>query len=413
MQADQCGIYVRSLDDKPDAADGPPLAKVMLNLLPSDTAVAYAPSPDPRHGYILFEQYGTLMALPFNAGALRTEGAAVPVAEGLAASSQLSDAISLNPRSYSASSTGVLAYLPNRAAASDGQLLWFNREGKVLGQLGPPGFYGEVALSADGKLVMVSRVTGRGYDHIWVADSARGVFTRLNPGETVDYAGDAISPDGRIAFTFMPSGSAGDIYVKSATGAGAAELLVQNGHLKHPNDWSSDGRYIIYDEHGAQKQDLWVVPMAGDRKPVPFLVTPADETLGRFSPDGSWVAYRSDESGQSEVYVQGFVPGQSPAAGIGKWQISTSGGDKPYWRHDGKEIYYIAPDGMMMAVPVLATGTSFKPGVAVPLFQTHVRGYEPYAVSPDGRFLINTLPDESEHATPITVVLNWWAGLKK
>jgi len=193
------------------------------------------------------------------------------------------------------------------------------------------------------------------------------------------------------------------------------EPLVKSATQKHPNHWSLDGRFLIYDDHTAQKQDLWIVPMTGDNhKPIPFLVTPADETFGQFSPDTKWVAYSSDESGRREVYVQGFVPDHIPAAGVGKWQISTAGGDKPRWRRDGKELYYIALDGKMMAVPVKSTATTFEPGVAVSLFETHVTGFVPYDVAPDGRFLINTvMEDTSANSSPITVVLNWTAGLKK
>jgi hypothetical protein len=112
--------------------------------------------------------------------------------------------------------------------------------------------------------------------------------------------------------------------------------------------------------------------------------------------------------------VQGFVPDHIPAAGIGKWQISSAGGAKPRWRRDGKELYYIALDGKMMAVPVKSTATTFEAGVAVPLFDTHTRGYTPYDVAADGRFLINTaMGDASANSSPITVVLNWTAELKK
>jgi hypothetical protein len=209
-------------------------------------------------------------------------------------------------------------------------------------------------------------------------------------------------------------GALGDIYVRLASGAGTAELLVKSATLKHTNHWSLDGRFLIYDDHTTQQQDLWIVPMTGDRKPIPFLVTPADETSGQFSPDTKWIAYSSDESGRREVYVQGFVPDHVPAAGVGKWQISTAGGDKPRWRRDGKELYYIARDGMMMAVAVKSTATTFEPGVAVPLFETHARGFAPYDVAPDGRFLINTVMENAAaNTSPITVVLNWTTGLKK
>jgi eukaryotic-like serine/threonine-protein kinase len=238
----------------------------------------------------------------------------------------------------------------------------------------------------------------------------------VNPGDTREYDPAAISPDGRVAFSYMPGGALGDIYLRLANGAGVPEPLVKSVTQKHPNHWSLDGRFLIYDDHTTQKQDLWIVPMSGDsHKPVPFLVTPADETSAQFSPDTKWVAYSSDESGRREVYVQGFVPDRVPAAGVGKWQISTAGGDKPRWRRDGKEIYYIAPDGKMMAVPIKSAATTFEPGVlAIPLFDTHVTGFVPYDVAPDGRFLLNTLlEDTTPNSSPIGVVLNWTAALKK
>jgi hypothetical protein len=152
----------------------------------------------------------------------------------------------------------------------------------------------------------------------------------------------------------------------------------------------------------------------GDQKPIPFLVTPADETDATFSPDTKWIAYSSDESGQREVYVQGFVPDQVPAAGISKSLISTAGGAKPQWRADGRELYYLAPDGKMMAVSVKSAAGMFEPGIAVPLFDTHAMSFKPYDVAPDGRFLINTAMEESaDDTSPITVVLNWTAGLHK
>jgi len=228
-----------------------------------------------------------------------------------------------------------------------------------------------------------------------------------------DYCGLAISPDGRATFTYTIGGVLGDLYVKAANGAGTAEPLVKSAFMKHTNHWSRDGRYIVYDEHTAQQQDLWIVPMAGDRKPIPFLVTPADESDANFSPDTKWIAYSSDESGRREVYVQGFVPDHVPAAGIGKWQISAAGGAKPRWRRDGKELYYIALDDKMMAVPVKSTATTFEPGPAVALFETHPRGYVPYDVAADGRFLINTVTEGAADSSPITVMLNWTAGLRK
>jgi Tol biopolymer transport system component len=351
---------------------------------------------------LFFLKDGALTSVAFDAR--RREVTGTPITENGAP----------NVAAYSASATGVLAFRTGLPAAIESQLLWFDREGKLLGQLGPPAPYGDVQLSPDGKLVVVDHQGNRGYDHLWSADPVRGVFSRVNPGDFQDYAGNAVSPDGRVAFTDTIGGGTGDIYLRLASGAGKPELLVKSATIKHPNHWSLDGRFIVYDDHTAQKQDLWIIPMAGDHKPIPFLATPDDEADANFSPDTRWIAYSSDESGRREVYVQGFVPDHVPAAGITKRQISTAGGAKPRWRRDGKEMYYIASDGKMMAVPVKSTATTFEVGVAVPLFATRTRGYTPYDVAPDGRFLINTATDAATaNSAPITVVLNWAAGLKK
>jgi dipeptidyl aminopeptidase/acylaminoacyl peptidase len=171
------------------------------------------------------------------------------------------------------------------------------------------------------------------------------------------------------------------------------------------DDWSRDGRYIIEQTSDAKRgYDLWVLPLFGDKKPFPYLQTPANETKAKLSPDGQWLAYVSDESKRSEIYVQAF-----PAPG-GKSQISTSGGDHPVWSRDGKELYYIAADGKMMAVEV-KTGAKFEAGSPKSLFDAHLAG-NGFDVGKDGRFLI-PVPVEQGGATPITVVLNWTAGLKK
>jgi Tol biopolymer transport system component len=204
----------------------------------------------------------------------------------------------------------------------------------------------------------------------------------------------------------------------SATGLGSPEpLLLKSPTIKHSNDFSPDGRFLIYDDHTAQRQDLYVLPLdapaGGERMPIPFVVTPADETFGQFSPDGKWIAYSSDESGRREVYVQGFAPERIPATGVGKWTISIAGGDKPRWSADGKELFYLALDSKLMSVPVKLAPT-FEPGLPVPLFQADVIAYTPYDVAPDGRFLLNTIVETAAPAaSPVTVVLNWEAGLKR
>ena len=162
------------------------------------------------------------------------------------------------------------------------------------------------------------------------------------------------------------------------------------------------------------RPNLWVLPLSGERKPFPFVNTNFDERNGQFSPDGRWVAYQSNESGRFEIYVQPF-----PGPG-GKWQVSTGGGVDPRWRHDGKELFYIASDGKLMSAAVQRSGQTLEASTPVALFQTRIVGgnlsntqRQQYAVAPDGkRFLVNTIADEST-ASPIIIVTNWTAGLKK
>lgn len=153
-----------------------------------------------------------------------------------------------------------------------------------------------------------------------------------------------------------------------------------------------------------------------DRKPFVFLKTPFREVYRTFSKDGRWVAYHSNESGRPEVYVRPFVPpgatGKAATAAAGQWQVSTAGGILPLWRSDGKELYYIYPDGAMMAAPIKVNGTTLEPGAPMMLFRPHIFGGgadiqlgQQYDVTPDGRFLINTLLNEA--AAPITLLQNW------
>jgi hypothetical protein len=186
------------------------------------------------------------------------------------------------------------------------------------------------------------------------------------------------------------------------------------------SDWSTDGRYLLYQRPGEKTgQDLWIAPQlpegaGGDRKPFPYLQSQFDERDGRFSPDGNWVAYVSDESGRDEIYVQSF-----PLSGA-KFQISTGGGTQPKWRKDGTELFYVAADQVLMAVPVKLgrpPAEPFQPGSPKPLFAlpTYSSGLagRDYAVSNDGqRFLVPSVEGSGE-APPLTVVLNWQAALKK
>ena len=405
------GLYVGLLDAAPDAQND-------TRLVIADSTPVVVPSVPGHSASVLFLRQGTLLAQRLDEQS-QPAGNVQTVAEDVGSSA--------NAGWFSASTTGVLSYRIGRGPiASD--LAWFDRTGKRLGQLGPSMEIqgGGVALSADGKRVAVTRgdaqvmsALGSGIQpgaHVWVADVSRGVFSRLNASSNDSESSQVMMPDGRVVFSTTRNG-VGDLYWMAGDGTGTPEpLIVKSPTVKHPNGVSRDGRFLIFDDHTAQRQDLWILPLTpppagGERKPFPFLVTAADETFGQFSPDGKWIAYDSDESGSREVYVQGFAPDRVPAAAFGKWQISTAGGNKPKWSHDGKELYYIAPDRKLMAVPV-KTGSTFEPGLAVPLFEVNSLSFFPYEVAPDGRFLVNAPRENAVDAMPPIVVLNWQAALK-
>jgi Tol biopolymer transport system component len=391
---DQSGVYMGSLNGGAESANA-------SRLLFASSGVVFAPSSDANVGHLLFVRGSTLMTQPFDAARAEVAGEATPVAENMP---------DIGARAFSASTTGVLAYR-GEGATSGSRLIWFDRDGKSLGEVGSPGLYGDVNVAPDQKTLVVSRREPETeIPHLWIVDLHRRVTSRLNPGDELDVA-PALSHDGRIVFR---SGVAGDLYSRSASGADDPVLLLKSSIAMHPNDWSADGRFIIYDEqHPSRRSDLWVLPLASDRKPIPFLTTPAHEVLAQFSPDDRWVVYSSNESGRLEVYVRDFAPNRVPAFGSVKIPISTGGGTTPRWRPDGKEIYYIAPGGKMMAVPVKLAPT-FEPGVPAPLFDTNATGTFSYDVAADGRFLVNTRSEQdSVSSPPIVVMMNWQAALKK
>jgi Tol biopolymer transport system component/tRNA A-37 threonylcarbamoyl transferase component Bud32 len=381
-------IYLASLDSNE--------RKLLLN---SDAGnVLYS------QGHLLFLRETTLMAQPFDTRRLILTGEAFPIAE------QILRSTTTPPYGvFSASDNGVLAYQTGTAAGNS-QLVWFDRTGKQIGVLGDSAVYSDLELSPDGKRASISISDGKQAD-IWVYDVARGLRTRFTFDPANEWESIWSSDGSRIVFNSNRKGRY-DLYQKASSGAGTEEVLLEDNLDKLPVSWSPDGRFILY-VTGANTprtgNDLFVLPLSGDRKSVPFLNTQFNEGLGQFSPDGRWVVYASNEAGRFEVYVAPF-----PGPG-GKWQISTGGGSWPRWRRDGAEIFYIGPDNKLMAAAVNSKGSNFDVGAVKPLFETHaVTAFRySYAVSADGqRFLINTVPEQAASA-PITVVVNWTAGLKK
>ncbi|HWC95284.1 MAG TPA: protein kinase [Candidatus Sulfopaludibacter sp.] len=389
-------IAVASLDET--AAQSRP-ADSLLAI--DGTNFVYAPDEDGRHGYIVFQRGGLVMAQRFDGVALKLSGRPVSVVEGVG--------------SFSAAG-GVLAYRAD-TAAENSRLVWLDRGGRETGQFGPPGHYADVKIARDGKTVAVDQAEGNTTtSHSWIGDLARGTFSRPIQGDTYE-VGPVMIPDGRVAFTYASSAGKGDLYITAANGAGTPSALVKSAHVKHSNDVSPDGRFLIYDEHnGDQRQDLQIVPLTGapgSQPPVTFLATRADETFGQFSPDGKFILYASDEAGSRAVYVRDFIADPAPAAGSGKWLISSNGGGRPRWNPNGKEILYIGADDSLMSVPY-RTSPQFEPGIPVPLFKVTMTGFAGWDVAADGRFLINIpIAEKTVADRPITVVLNWTTALRE
>jgi hypothetical protein len=348
-------------------------------------------------GYIMFLRNDALFAQPFDIKALKITGEATRLADNMLIDIQ-------GQASYSASQNGILLY---RSAAGQGkrQFIWFDRIGKPIGPAGAPArFSTNFDLSSDGK-----RIAATENDDLWVIEWERNVSTRL----TFDSAYNnnmAWSPDGlQIAFTTTRKGN-WDIFEKKLSENEEAKPLLESAGAKWVKDWSKDGRYISY-TFGIQEPDLYVLPLFGDKKPFPIVQSPFSQDMPRFSYDGKRLAYDSNESGTWQVYIDAF-----PASGQ-KRQISTTGagGAQPHWRKDGRELYYLALDGKMMAVDISGDSKP-EPGIARPLFDTELNVdpvNDQYSVTPDGERFLILKPLLETTSTPITVVLNWTSLVKK
>jgi serine/threonine protein kinase/Tol biopolymer transport system component len=364
-------------------------------LFPTTSKVLYA-----EPGYLLYERESAVFAQPFDGRRLTLTGEATRLADHV-------QHLTAGPHAaFSVSQTGVLVYRTESIGRQ--QLMWFDRTGKNLGPVGEPGTYGGFALSPDGKAVAVTRTVANNAD-IWIVDLGRNVTTRLTSDAATD-DNPVWSPDGRqIAFNSNRKGVF-QIFTRKATGLGDDVPVLESHENMRVSDWSRDEKYLVYGSY-ASAGAINVLPLLGERKPLPIMHSQFNARRGRFSFDGRWLAYESDESGQWQVYAISF-----PAADE-KRQISTNGGTAPEWRSDGRELYYVAPDGKLMAVDI-NEGVTLSSGVPRALFDTSLRtsqsflGASGFAVTPDGRrFLVRTSLVEGRE--PITVVLNWQALLRR
>jgi eukaryotic-like serine/threonine-protein kinase len=391
---DSQGIYVGSLDTKPES-------QPTQRLLASASQAIYVASRTSQRGQLLFMREGRLLAQSFDANRLALTGEAFPIADQVGQTGAYG---------FFSAIDGVLAYRAGR----ENQLTWFDRQGKAFDQMSEPANTNVLSISPDNRLVFARLDLDKGNFDIWLTELARGVTTRV----TFDPANDSFpvrSPDGsRIVFNSDRSGVL-DLYRKELNGGGRDELLLHTGKNKWPDDWSHDGRYLIYEELDAEgKEDLWLLPLEGAPKPFVWIRSPFRENYAQFSPDDRWIAYQSNESGRLEVYVRPFMSNNAAAPPpAGSYQVSKDGGARPVWRRDGRELIYVGPNQMLTAVDVTAD-PRFQTGSPKALFRLPaLADVIHFALHPDGQRFLIPAPAAGGGRSPITVVMNWQTALKR
>jgi serine/threonine protein kinase len=324
----------------------------------------------------------------------------------------VSDAVQYFPQTnlalFAVAGKTLAAQTRSGTGASKSQLIWFDRQGKKVGTVGPPDLVANPKLSPDGRRVAVDQTDTDGrHVNIWIHELTSDAVARLGFGPWLEQV-TVWSPDGKQVVYTSNEKLFFSLYMKNADGSGAAQNILDFGSPQQgPWDWSRDGKYLLV----RRERELWYMAVS-DRQTRPLLQSQSLTRNAQFSPDGKFVAYASSETGNWEIYV-------SPFPGFGsKWQVSRGGGEEPRWRGDGKELFYLAPDGKLMAAEV-KTGAGFEAGPPTALFQTHPRqpisamDFFSYDVTADGqRFLVNTKVDTT-NAAPLSIILNWSSDLEK
>jgi serine/threonine protein kinase len=383
------GLSVAALDN--------PTAR---RLLADNSSAIYAPSTTgKKYGYLLFLRGTVLMAQPFNAQTLQLAGDVFPITADASLDSN-------GQVAASASAGGILVYEANFTRTS--QLVWLDRSGKQLDKVGGIQDERGASLSPDGMTAGTVRMN----QGIWLYDVQRGGETRFT-SPALPGTAPVWSPDGRM----IVFGAGKGMYLQEANGGSKEEVLLENENDKRPSDWSRDGRYLIYTETDPKGQgDIWYLPdplnKSGDKKPVKFQGTDAVESQGQLSPDGRWLAYTSNESGEYEVYVRPFP------SGSGRWKVSSGGAQsrEPRWQRDGKELFFLESRLPMFRLMVVAVQSGphgdFQAGAPLTLFEFRAASIIPtvnnflYSPSADGhRFLVHVQAGDAEPA--VNVITNW------
>jgi serine/threonine protein kinase/Tol biopolymer transport system component len=422
-QLEAGAVYIGSLDSRPAEQPSEPILAVA-------NGADFVRSADSSRGYLAFTQVpgtgvsrgGALVTQPFDVQRMKLLGepAVLPVSVvggfGSGASAML----------FSFSPNGTIAYSTNGTGMY--QNVWYDRSGKLISTAGEAGDIGDVALSPDE--AQAAYHSREGMDDLWLFDFSRRISTRFTLGPNRDHQA-VWSPDGRHIIWAVQRGPLQSLYVKAANGTGNDVLLTNGeaGSFNVPDDWSPDGHFLIYSAgslpSGAASntgvgRKLWLLPLQPDgttaSEPRVYIENPLGLGHGKFSPDGRWVAYTIGTPAAENVYVSPFPLTEGRED---RWAVSSGGGYQPLWRRDGKELFYLSPDGKVMSVDVNTTSATFQSGTPKPLFSIRIAGGPQAApthrwdVSHDGqRFLVTTVLDVIQ-SPPINVVTNWESALKR
>jgi len=354
-----------------------------------------------RPGYVLFLRQNTLMAQRFDTKRLDVVGDPIAVGQTVRSNPGFGSA------AFAVSDNGLLTY-GTGLASNSGQVAWVDKNGRATPALEGSFDYRGIALSPDSKQVVSHRHEEPAGGGLWLTDIARGTTSRFTSTNSHDEF-PVWSPDGtQIAFASNRDEKRFTLFVKPANGGSDERQIFKGGSDAIPTDWSADGRSLLFmmNNPKTDTDDVWLLPMTGDRTPRQLTNTPFEEAAARFSPDGRYFTYLTNESKRFELYLQSVAPGG------GKWQISNTGGAYSYWRRDGKELYYVTLDGIVKAVSIDLRGPAPIIGTARELFRSRsvVRNDgSPLDVDTGGDRFIMVVPVDQTEAS-VSVVLNWTAA---
>jgi Tol biopolymer transport system component len=356
-------------------------------------------------GYLVFVRNRDLMAQPFDLKRLQTTGQAIPIAEQVVC----------NPGrwtgEYSLAESGLLVF-QSGSGVYRSQLTWFDTDGKKLGTVGEPAGFLSISISPDQKRALTLILGNDSHQDLWMYDLVRGVASRFSFGNS-DIGESVWSPDGRRVFYDVAIGS---LYWKASDGSLEPHELATGVPVNYVAAVSPDGKMLAFMTQTTQGGDIWLLPLEGNQKARPFIVTAASETKGSFSPDGRWFAYISDETGRDELFVVSF-----PGPG-GKRQISSDGADFPQWLEGGRKLVYINAGRKLISVDINSKGQELEIGQSHSLFGGHPLPAvpqdssswgTPVYITSDGKRILLPVPLEESPPPPLTLVTNWTAELKK